>query len=127
MLPGGPPFNLSHAEDRLLVAVDPRREVGVDLERLRPIAEALDIARRCFDPAEVETLLRAAPGVAPEIFLRSWTRREAYLKALGIGLASDGARQPVDLDRWEVHDLRPWTGFVGALVVERRPLRGTVR
>ena len=58
-----------------------RREVGVDVEREREIEDAEAIAERCFSPAERDAC--RALG-----FLYCWTRKEAFVKALGSGLSS---------------------------------------
>jgi 4'-phosphopantetheinyl transferase len=117
-LPGGPEFNLSHSDDLALCAVAHGRQVGIDLERLRCIPERDDIARQWFREEEREAY-HAESASRDSAFLRLWTRREAYLKAIGTGLAGLEASSAIDPERWEVHDLRPFDGYVGALVVER--------
>lgn len=118
-LPAGPQFNLSHSGDLALCVVTKASAVGVDLERIRPIAEADELARRWLGP-EVHPApcveLDAPPGRA---FLRRWTMREAYLKALGIGVGGLPAGGAIDRRRWSVHELRPAEGYVAAVVVER--------
>lgn len=94
-LEGGPHFNLSHAEGLALYAVSEDVEVGVDLEFVR---EPPDIG----DPA----------CVSPEDFWRRWTRREALLKAEGVGLSGEA-----DESRWTLRDLEPAPGYVGALAL----------
>ncbi len=117
-LPGGPDFNLSHSDDLALCAVAHGRQVGIDLERLRRIPERDDIARQWFRAEEREAY-HADSASRDSAFLRLWTRREAYLKAIGTGLTGLEASSAIDLERWEVHELRPFDGYVGALVVER--------
>jgi len=117
-LPGGPRFSVSHAEEQALIAVDPRRELGVDLEPLRPVPESEAIARLCFAADEVAEL-SAAQAEGPDSFLRLWTRREAYLKALGVGFSGEESRIPFDRERWAAHPLELPPGLVGTLVVER--------
>lgn len=116
-LRGGPEFNLSHSGDLALCAVGGTRPVGVDVEELRPVPEALAIAERHLGPEATRSLREGGPVLA-SIFLRHWTRREAYLKALGVGLAVE-APPALDPDRWEVHELTPAAGYIGALVVAR--------
>ena len=117
-LPGGPQFNLSHSDDLALCAVAHGRQVGIDLERLRRIPERDDIARQWFREEEREAY-HAESASRDSAFLRLWTRREAYLKAIGTGLAGLETSSAIDPERWEVHELRPFDGYVGALVVER--------
>jgi 4'-phosphopantetheinyl transferase len=79
-------FNLSHSNDLALVAVTRGRAVGVDVEALRPVEQADDIARRYCVASEYDAY-RALP--APQrmsAFFNLWTRKEAYLKAIGAGL-----------------------------------------
>ena len=121
MLPGGPRFSLSHSGDLALCAVAQEREVGVDVERLRPIPEADDIARRWFAEDDLAAYRTARGARRESVFLLLWTRREAWLKAIGLGLSDGSARTPIDTGRWELHDLFPDEAFVGALAVERVP------
>jgi 4'-phosphopantetheinyl transferase len=79
-------FNLSHSEGTAAIAICRHREIGVDIEALRPVPEAFGIARRWFSAAENEWI-RVSPE--PErAFLRCWVCREALLKAAGQGLAT---------------------------------------
>ena len=84
----------------------------MDIERLREVPEASDLASRHFHPAERARWI--AEGAGPEAFLRAWTRFEASLKALGLGLAVvDGGG--VDLRSVEVLDLDLLPGHAAAL------------
>lgn len=81
-------FNLSHSQDRALIAVTHTGEVGVDLEVLRPEPGLPALAGRVFTPGEQAELL--SDGDAVDLvhrFFRGWTRKEACLKAAGWGLA----------------------------------------
>ncbi|WP_119154011.1 4'-phosphopantetheinyl transferase family protein [Caldimonas tepidiphila] len=85
-------FNMSHSEDLALIAVAPRGELGVDVEVLREVPDALPLAERHFTARERQELLRAPAGAARHLaFLRGWTRKEACLKALGTGLSLEAA------------------------------------
>ncbi|AWU97094.1 4'-phosphopantetheinyl transferase family protein [Azospirillum ramasamyi] len=86
-LPGGPAFNLSDSEDSLAIAVAAEGRIGVDIERLRPIESADGIADRFFHAAERSALQRLAPDRRDEGFLLAWTRKEAFIKAAGVGLS----------------------------------------
>jgi 4'-phosphopantetheinyl transferase len=80
-------FSTSHADGLAIVAVAGHGQVGVDIERLRPMPGALDIARRFFTEREWAHL-RALPQTArSDAFLRLWTRKEAYVKVMGRGLS----------------------------------------
>jgi 4'-phosphopantetheinyl transferase len=79
-------FNLSHSGALALIAVATWREVGVDVERCRTI-EHRDIARHFFSPVEVAALASFPDPEGHQAFYRCWTRKEAYIKARGEGLA----------------------------------------
>jgi len=80
-------FSLSHSGDLALVAVSLEREVGVDVERVRPRADLEGFTARYFSPRERDALARVPPGDRLRAFLEIWTLKEAYLKACGDGLA----------------------------------------
>lgn len=83
-------FNLSHSQDRALIAVTHVGEVGVDLEVLRPEPGLPALAERVFTPSEQAELLSDGDAADPvQRFFRGWTRKEACLKAAGWGLALD--------------------------------------
>jgi 4'-phosphopantetheinyl transferase len=79
-------FNLSHSQDVALCAVAKGREVGVDVERVRAEFAGLPIAKHFFSPSELAALQALSPVLRTEAFFRYWTRKEAFLKALGEGL-----------------------------------------
>jgi 4'-phosphopantetheinyl transferase len=89
-------FNLSHSQEMALVAVALEMEVGVDVERLRPLPECLMIAERFFPPADAAALAETPAERREDEFFRRWTRFEAVLKARGIGLYGAGAETPGD-------------------------------
>lgn len=133
----GPRFSLSHSGSRALVAVS-RRVVGADLEQIRDDFDLVSFAVRFFQPAEAADLIRAPKPRRPELFFRYWTVKEAYLKALGTGLAAlpaagvglgpDGpwivgpmGRQTggrgATASGWTAAEFRPALGYVAAVVV----------
>jgi 4'-phosphopantetheinyl transferase len=137
-------FNLSHSDPLALVAVSTSGAVGVDVERLRPIPDALDIARQNFAAVEWAAVAGAALPDRGDAFLRYWVRKEAYLKARGIGLARGmdwfaigtgpgGNPRPVRAEgepnpaHWWVTDLDLPGGFVGACVADRPDARVRLR
>jgi 4'-phosphopantetheinyl transferase len=81
-------FSVAHCDDLLLVALSRAGEVGVDVERTRPIDCWERVADRTLAPAERAQLVRAVErgGDADYIFLRHWCRVEAELKAIGCGI-----------------------------------------
>jgi 4'-phosphopantetheinyl transferase len=82
---GGPPFNLAHSGDLALYAVADR-EVGIDVERVRPLEDPAGLAKRFFSPTEVEALQALSPTLQRVAFFTTWVRKEAYVKARGEGL-----------------------------------------
>lgn len=129
-------FNASNSGGLTLVAVTAGREVGVDVEEIRSVPEALAIADRMLSERE-RAALRALPEEQrQDAFLHCWTRKEAYIKAVGGGLWTgldgfDVAFSPgeearllavrgsaEEAARWTLRSLDPGAGFVGALVAE---------
>jgi 4'-phosphopantetheinyl transferase len=117
VLAGGPPFSFSRSGAVGLLAVGVDQEVGVDLERLRDVPEAAALAARHLPPAERARWL--AEGGGDWAFLRAWTRLEASLKALGLGLpsAEDGRASQ---DQVVVEDLDLVPGHAAALALVAR-------
>ncbi|MDQ8185702.1 4'-phosphopantetheinyl transferase superfamily protein [Pelagicoccus sp. SDUM812002] len=82
-------FNLSHGGGKLCIAVAWDCDLGVDLEVRRPIDDASDLVDRFFHPNEATRFRRLPKHLQLESFLRTWTAKEALLKATGIGLNAD--------------------------------------
>jgi 4'-phosphopantetheinyl transferase len=80
-------FNLAHSGDVALYVLAYGREVGIDLEHIRPMPDAAQIARQFFSPFEFETWQALPEAQKQEAFFNCWTRKEAYLKATGDGMA----------------------------------------
>jgi 4'-phosphopantetheinyl transferase len=108
-------FNVSHSGELVLVAVALGREVGVDIERIDPAAVDARIVGHFFSRRESAELRGLPAAQRPNAFFARWTRKEAYLKARGDGLAglTDGGL-PED-PRWSVRALEPSPGYTGAL------------
>lgn len=79
-------FNVSHSGGVALYAIALNRRVGIDLEHLRPMPSAPQLAQRFFTDREYAQLLAQPPEQQELAFFRGWTRKEAYLKATGEGL-----------------------------------------
>jgi 4'-phosphopantetheinyl transferase len=138
---GGLRFNVSHSGGLALFAFARDRELGVDVERERFIAEGDSIAARYFSPGEVAALGRLPVSERSRAFFRCWTRKEAFIKATGDGLSrpldtfdvslapEEPARllrlegEPEEVGRWWIEGLEPGEAFAGALAVAGRPLR----
>ena len=109
-------FNIAHAESVALVAVAWQREVGVDIERETPEHADLAVARRMFAPEETLALAGMPPVLRCRAFFALWTSREAYAKAIGVGLA---AMRDTPRAGWTVRQLELGAGYAGAVAVER--------
>ena len=145
-------FNLSHSNELALYAV--RRvsvneagkgstqaslqescNLGIDLEHLRPMPDAEQLAKRFFSPREYAVISSLPPEQKQEAFFKGWTCKEAYLKAIGYGLAgleqvevSLTPGEPAALlsiqgdskaaSRWSLQQLIPAPGYMAALAVE---------
>lgn len=80
-------FNLSHSDGVALIAVAAAPPLGVDVERLRPLRDALELAQRLYVAEEIDRVVAAQEGEPRQrVFLTCWTRKEAVLKSTGIGL-----------------------------------------
>ena len=80
-------FSLAHCQTHAVVAVARGALVGVDVEHHRTVTDALGIARRFFSPAETDMLMAQAAAELDETFLRLWVCKEAFVKAIGLGLS----------------------------------------
>jgi 4'-phosphopantetheinyl transferase len=129
-------FNASHSQGLALYAVTRERRVGIDVEALRPLPEAEAIAQLYFSSGENAVLRALPPERRQEAFFLGWTRKEAYLKAVGSGLVQplecievslapgepailhsiDG--DPEVAARWSLQTLSVDFGYVAALAVE---------
>lgn len=103
-------FNLAHTADAVALALAPAATVGLDVELVRALGSAAQIARRRFTPAEAEWLSASPAERRQRDFFRLWTAKEALLKALGHGIA--GGLASVELAEAENGELRvtswPW-------------------
>lgn len=129
-------FNLSHSGSLALYAFARGREVGIDVEHMREEFAGLDIAERFFSAAEVTKLTSLPRESRVQAFYNCWSRKEAYIKALGEGLSHplscftvalaprEGAAllavegDARELSRWKMYDLPAGDGYAAALVVE---------
>jgi len=123
-------FNLSHSEGLAALGVSRARELGVDVEHVRPLKE--DIAERFFSRGEVAALRALPEDQQLAAFYRCWTRKEAVVKAIGEGLSRPLDSFDVTLDPdaarllrmdgeadgpqvWQLAHFAPAPGFAGAV------------
>src|SRR5260370_5815636 len=128
-IPGAymPHFNVSHSHEFALFAFARDHEVGVDIEYVRPVVEAEQIAGRYFSAQERDALRNLPPDRMYEQFFIYWTRLEAYLNASGAGLAvaeSQGLLSPEHTARplyAPIYSIQPALGYVAALALQAKP------
>jgi 4'-phosphopantetheinyl transferase len=90
-------FNLSHSGLLAMVAISLIEPVGIDVEDLRREVDHLAIASAAFSQAENRDLLSCSPSQRIELFFRTWVKKEAYLKARGVGLSSDPSKLEISV------------------------------
>ncbi|MDZ8053971.1 MAG: 4'-phosphopantetheinyl transferase HetI [Aulosira sp. ZfuVER01] len=120
-------FNLSHSQDLALCAVSKNRQIGIDLEYIRPMSDLESLAQRFFLPREYDLVRSLPPEQRPGVFFRYWTCKEAYLKATGEGIAqlekieiSLTPTEPAKLQTfkdWSLLELVPAENYVSAVAV----------
>jgi 4'-phosphopantetheinyl transferase len=81
-------FNISHSGDIVLLAFAREYDIGVDIERIRPLPDMDDLVQRFFSSAERSQIGSLPREQRERAFFACWTRKEAYLKALGNGLST---------------------------------------
>lgn len=87
-------FNVSHSRDIALIAVAWGREVGVDIEFIDYDLDVMTIANGIFSPSELSILEKLTPELRTVSFFKGWTRKEAWLKALGKGFSEPSRQLP---------------------------------
>lgn len=138
-------FNLSHSSATLALVVSFGRQVGVDIERVRPLPDLDQVASSSFSDYERNALSALTPEEKLPGFFRCWTRKEAYLKARGDGLSipleafdmSLAADNPIgmlsnrldpsEVSRWSFFTFTPEQGFIGALAIEGQGVKPILR
>ena len=129
-------FNISRSHGLSLMAITRGRELGIDLERIRSDMTYESIAERFFSPRENAMLHSLPNNIKPTAFFNCWTRKEAYIKARGVGLSIPLDQFDVSLipgepasllstkdsgeeiTRWSLQELHPRHGCVAALAAE---------
>ena len=129
-------FNMTHSHGLALCAVSRHRRIGVDIERLRDVVDRDRIVARFFSRSEQDEYHSLPEELKREGFFRGWTRKEAYLKALGIGISTpldsfsvsldprepallrEVVKKPEEVGRWRFENVDATLEDVGALAVE---------
>lgn len=126
-------FSLSHSDTLALLAVGSVDPLGVDVERIHVIPEMDAIARRTFSPREASEVLSSVGPMRAMKFFRCWTRKEAFVKALGAGLSIDLSEFEVSLgahprilsihgdaseaEKWTMRQVEPAPGYLASVAV----------
>jgi 4'-phosphopantetheinyl transferase len=131
-------FNLAHSNKLAIYAFAPEGEIGVDLEYIRQVKDSMDVAKRFFSANEYLVLSSLPEEEQQQAFFRCWTRKEAFIKALGEGLSYPLDRFDVSLapgepaslleiegsvveaTKWLLQNVHPGDGYIGALAVKDR-------
>jgi 4'-phosphopantetheinyl transferase len=129
-------FNLAHSRGFVAFAMVPGRRVGIDVEKINPTIDVLELATGFFSQPETESLQRLQGGERVRAFFRCWSRKEAYLKAIGDGLSRplgdfdvatdlrpgslllDVRWDRAEVARWHLADIALDPGYTSALAVE---------
>ncbi len=129
-------FNVSHTEGMALLAFTRGREIGVDVERIRPEPDARKLAERFFSHVEREALRPFRGEELQAAFFRCWSRKEAYIKARGEGLSLPLAQfdvsvepdttrillatrpEATEAERWTIRNLAIASNYAAAVAFE---------
>ena len=127
-------FNLSYTQRYALIAITRGRPIGVDIEKQRYLKDMNLLAANVFSPAEQQALTGRPDHARQKAFFDIWVRKEAFVKALGIGLSFpltevtvsvDGATRvssirddPDAAGDWQLHEVPVPTGWSAALAYE---------
>ncbi len=129
-------FNISHSQEYALFGFTYNDLIGVDLEYIREMTDALKIAQRFFSVREYELLRTTEKEAQPELFFTLWTAKEAYLKAVGKGLAGSLDSVEIELNQpqsprlqaiqgdkataaeWSLYPCLPATDYLGAIAIQ---------
>ncbi|MEO8971993.1 MAG: 4'-phosphopantetheinyl transferase superfamily protein [Ktedonobacteraceae bacterium] len=129
-------FNLSHTHELVVYAFTATGEVGIDIEYTRANVEYEALAKHSFSPSEYAVIGDLPADLKQEAFFNCWTRKEAYIKARGMGLSLpldlfdvslkpgepaallDSRENAQEVARWTFQAMTMPPEYVGALAVE---------
>ncbi|MBI5651072.1 MAG: 4'-phosphopantetheinyl transferase superfamily protein [Chloroflexi bacterium] len=131
-------FNLAHSEHLALCAITRDAPIGIDVELIKPLENLDELAARFFSPHEIAALRALSADQRTRGFYACWTRKEAYIKAVGKGLrepldqfaVSLAPNEPARLlfarddphaaEQWSLFALEPAPGYIGASAIHAR-------
>lgn len=132
-------FNITHSQNIALFAFTKKIAIGIDVELVNPDIEAKDIAKNFFSINEIRSLLALPEEQQALGFFNCWTRKEAFIKAVGEGLSFPLDKfevsmepdkpakllathwEPEAVSKWSLYSLSPAADFVGCLAIEGLP------
>lgn len=138
-------FNLSHSDEAAFFAFATGRRLGIDIERMRPKTDVLGLGRQVFTPDEIDKLSSTSEQQQQDVFFAMWTQKEAYIKAVGLGLVApvreitvadglipQGEEAGIGLVEgygacWSLLSLPAPAGYKAALAAEGRIARDRIR
>ncbi len=127
-------FNVSHSADLMVLAAGVDRDIGIDIEFVREMSDMDQVAENCFSETELTTYRALHEEERRQAFFRCWTRKEAYVKALGDGLSApldsfdvslapgqipqfvNVRHDPAESSRWKMISFDPGPGAKGAMI-----------
>ena len=136
-------FNVSHSHNMATLVIAEGVDTGIDIERVRPDADFTGLARRYFSAGEARYLAGLVEEARPAAFFACWTRKEALVKALGMGISFGLNEFSVSMDpdeievrlhsdhpalsgNWRLYSFRPSPDYVCAVAVNN-PCRHVLR
>ena len=129
-------FNITHSQNIALFAFTKKFTIGIDVEFVNPDIEVKDIAKKFFSTNEIMNLLALPVKQQALGFFNCWTRKEAFIKAVGEGLSFPLDKfevslepgkpakllathwEPAAVSKWSMYSMSPEPNFVGSLVIE---------
>ncbi len=128
-------FNLSHSDNIAVFIFSKKRKIGIDVEKIKELADMEGIVRLCFSESEKKWFNELPSTKKEEMFYKIWTSKEAYMKAIGKGFSFSPKRISLELrindnlffkeidgdedfNRWKLITFRPNPDFISSLVVE---------
>ena len=129
-------FNLSHSGEYVLYGFTYHHSIGVDLEHIREMPDAVKIAQRFFSDREYRLINSVEDTQKSAVFFKLWTAKEAYLKAIGIGLSGSLANVDITFDcvqsprllaisgsktavtSWSIYSCIPATSYIATIAVK---------
>ncbi|MBS1551822.1 MAG: 4'-phosphopantetheinyl transferase superfamily protein [Bacteroidetes bacterium] len=128
-------FNVSHSGKAGIIAVNSDDELGIDIELIREVPDLLTLSRRFFSKTEIAELNKSDSSKITNSFFYCWTRKEAFIKALGTGLqhplnsfsvttGENSEPRIIETDndvneagKWKIYDLKAFRDYISSLAI----------